>query len=488
MQIMKNILPEFEKHSHNKLNQYEIPIDTDHLFSQLEPLINKKKKRRFGFWFFIPAGLICGALAYLSYTASLDSTKKSITLNPTTTELQQITNSIKNNENIKSVEPNITTDYTKNLKTTNTAQSDAAVKSEVNTGNSTDTYMNNRNSFKSGQTLTTTNKLNSLSSNKKQNVTTNNPTSQSSETSYTEEGTSMITNNLSVANFPIAHASDNRIADDKSREEFEIVSPLLRTKDYTFQPKFIFSRGNNCYSFNSNKKFYLDLSASYLLAVKQLSASSIQNVSYLELLQKNEKTLEGFGLEAAGLFFIQKNYYFRLGLGFNRITERYKHFKDGTRVDTVWGLKNIYIDPNGDSVIVYGNIPRITHFTQIFELYSYYNTFNIPFSLGYQLNKGNWAIRPELGAVLQFGKFQRGASVDENSTIYALKSKSDQMRHTPQLNIRFSTAVDYSINRNTRIYFSPRLYVLPNHFSNNKNPIDRNYYQIDFSLGLLTRL
>ncbi|HRI00039.1 MAG TPA: hypothetical protein PK006_03200 [Saprospiraceae bacterium] len=246
-------------------------------------------------------------------------------------------------------------------------------------------------------------------------------------------------------------------------------------------------RGIDCYSFIGNSsKFALEIIPTYVLPWKKLVYTGTEVDTFFDQFKNNEHTLEGFSIAVNAIYFSKQNWYAKTGVKFCSISEQYKDFTKNTRIDTTFGIKAIYLDPNGDSTIVYGKIPITVTSLKERVLYSYLRLLDVQLGLGYQYPLGKWSIMADVMANFNLLYKINGRSVNTNAQIVDFDNPSNTNQGTSLgVNAVASLKLAYQFRPNWQMAFGPEVYLHRKIFSPSQSIYQRSYQITGLSLACI---
>jgi hypothetical protein len=142
---------------------------------------------------------------------------------------------------------------------------------------------------------------------------------------------------------------------------------------------------------------------------------------------------------------------------------------------------NIHIDMNGDSIITLGNAPVTTIETKNWRVKNSYSSLDIPFSIGYQMDRGNWIYGAEIGASYNLKFNFTGLLLDESLEPYKAE---DYFKNKTGVKYSLGLNAGYRIKPKMNLMFRMSLNTHSSKINNVNNLIDQQYTVVGTSLGL----
>ncbi len=208
------------------------------------------------------------------------------------------------------------------------------------------------------------------------------------------------------------------------------------------------------------------------------------NVNYLQTRVMTEEQLETIQM---GIDFMVKSeigVYLRTGVQYSRIARKFSLNDAIETIDSIHGIQRIYINNNtNDTIYVYGPVPVTTTTFYNKTTYNYFHLMDIPVVLGYMYNHENWSFGAEAGALINISTKRKGDILDLNNEFYDLKD--DQLKwYKDNIGVSFTASVTaaYHLNDNFQIYLAPTAR-LENVFSTDDNPVAQKHGSLGVNIG-----
>lgn len=520
---------EFEKYARQELDQFEVPIDTEALWLNIEPIVQPKKDNRRIIWFFF-SGLLIGAVAISLFfnrskinviestdTSIITTTNSSQTLAAADPSSPVAPEVILQKDGIKQQ-----TDHTPIKETNNQAKKQstlytsrpgaitekAGFKSSVQ---STDTELNNAEKLKDDAIV-----LAGVSKGlnvENDNVIPKKPTETGSslvgiiEDSEEENDrgiskvliteNEMIPNRWEQALIPFSSflspvESDKRFASAtdviegiKARNNAEMLATkekaMAEAKAAAAKNKSKKRRG----SFLNDIQFGLGLYGGISRSTTELDPRGVQNTEYELLRVNSEKQLETLHAGLNALIVSEQNLYLRTGVEYTRIGSLFSRSSERVETDSVPGIVEIQINQvTGDTNFIEGNLLRTKTTRYIKKSYNYFHLVDVPIILGYNFGSEPLTFGVEAGIYANIMIKSKGEIFQEDGDFYD-KGEDPNGWYKNNLGISpfIGCNVSYHLNDNLRIHFSPG-FRFPSVFSTSTNPLQERHANLGVQAGV----
>lgn len=468
---MKQYNDRLENLFRSRLENHQEYVDAESLIAKLG-LVEKKKRRFFG-WYILAAGAGIGLIGWLLLNNQLTpSNPNSISsellsshqtnVSPTSSAENKIMPSTELNTapaEKQIAEHNSNANEAKIIESKKSKKLNTAM--NLSTNNSIQKNINNQNKINIATIATQTNE--NLSS---EHVPSNTMTHNSIDATNELMRESFNTTNLSFLRNQISALS------------YQSSIPNIHIPSYKKVTK------TECYSFaNKKDRWGLEASIGYIEPWKKIQPYSASAESFVDSFRNKEKTIEGYNLYLKGLYLLKPNIIIKAGIQYNNITEKYQNTITTSRPDSAFGIKSIFVDPNGDSTIIYGRIPVTVIHTKTVKLYSYYQMLDIPLSVAYKHNFNRWFVLGELGGSINVWFHQKGTSVNPQSQLYSLESQPSYFKPNLGFNAYGTVKLGYELTPHQWIQLGPTVNLSRKIFTSEPIAMQRSYRLSDISLA-----
>ncbi len=463
---------DLEKHIRSQLLEHESPVDPGGLWEQIADQIPKKKKRRFFLWWVFLGAALFVALGWLGYQMANKTIDEPQTMVSTT--IQAASEMPVNSENIV---PESSTPTSEIETATVAEESTVPGRSE----STTPTVIDNRRSSLSFAPEKATNVQTGLSTAElgKSVETLVEKTAETEITTPKDQPTLGALSNVErpltdrfelPASISGIHAAlsypENWPLQLEAPKPFDPGTELLRRKKKT-------------------ARWAIGLEGGISRPTRTLEAGdSLQD--YRMLRQNSEEVLEAIQAGLQLHYELPFGLYFRTGLNYSRINEKFERSFTLTENDSIIGIQEIYIDANGDSSTVTGPIPltRITSYKK--RTYNSLTMLDIPLIAGYRIGAERWAFLVEGGAHFNLSLKSEGNIIAmDGETLIDLAAEDQQVFKTSLgLNYHLGLGVDYNITPQLSVGAKASFRFIPKDFTIDRYHLEQRYTLIGINLGL----
>ena len=478
----------------NRLKDYTTnsrgKVDMDRLLNDLD--IKKSSRFKFGYKYFLFAGLALAGIAFFTYSfafddnqtsqlnaevaevvtvPTLDDKEKNTILNKTTISEEKTTITLNNNTE---------TNTNKTLASPQTKSSSSsrniAVKNETYKSVAPANAVSNRNRIPSAAPSNFNSEVTNTAAPSESKLI---PTNNNNATAPVLSKIIAAANKNIRTSTPIVESTTltNRFSEPVALLPTSNIVSLISLED-----KILDKRGSSCPQFSERLwHMYIIPEVGYTFPMKTLSLTDEDFRFIFTERLAHESTIEGIN---ASLFLQFKNQitglYVKPGVSYSRFTERIDFVNrqidfDTTTVTTIEGGMEIT-----EEVITENE--RITRSLVHYQLHE----FELPVALGYSLNFNQFAIDIEAGIRLNFLQRATGQILtNEGDFIDVGNENVDLFKNSVGLGFFGGVLFKRQLNRRTELYIAPRFSFNTLSYSSNSNPITQRYNVAGLHAGLI---
>lgn len=487
----------FENFASSKITQHQSSVDTDALWKAVAPAA-PKKKRRVVFWYFLTGLLVMGIVSAILWSVtntqelegdshaavqpeaalqraeaiSKNGTSDNRSTSEDQTALDQKNDKLKdetNRANDKQKNANV-----KDVKNTVNAQEENTISFEL------------VNSYNTGQKPASKPIFSESSPNETEINHSLNPSVQQ------ENKGTIVRNEIHQLDADVkpsdVHIQRIGLADVSVQEQETDLTSALSILSIDVEPNVPDSNQASPKSDPASKHKIIYSIGAYggiSATSSNLTAKQSGSTEYLNARNQTEKQLETiqFGLEIGAEIF--KGLTLKSGVEVSRIARVFTFNEEVIVVDSVYGLKEIYVNnQTQDTINVYGQTPVITSTQYNKRTYNNISQIDIPVKVGYTFQSGKWRLGMDVGAIINLNTSYTGEILAPDGSFYDLKSDPENWFET-NAGIAFSAglSVGKMLGSSFEMYLAP-VYRSPSVFSTDANPIEQKHARFGVNLGL----
>ncbi len=470
---------DLEKHIRTELQQHESAVNPTAIWDQIEDRVPKKKKRRiFGWWFFLGMGLLLG-LGWLSYQLIAPANGTGASTAIAEKQVENITNLPEEQPTIESAEMASAPSTDDQTKPTNPKENSSLL-SNNNKKTTPPTVVDPRRSSLFFDTKKGSSQEEHLALKGQHDAENFVEKSPQEEVSIADEAPSSIL----LPNTTSSSADRFALLDPLFGIDAEVAYPVSWPLQLEEPTAFDLST-----PIRRNKKtarWAIGVEGGISRLTRTLEASDSLSDTYRGLRQASEELLEAVQGEIQLQYELPVGLYFRTGLNYTRINEKFEHAFTEVENDTlVDGIQEIYIDANGDSSMVIGSVPftRTTSYKK--RTYNSLTMLDIPLIAGYRLGSEKWGLLAEAGAYFNINLQSEGNIAAPDGSLLDLEdSEQDIFRTNLGLSYHLGLGVDYHITPQLSLGAKARFRFFPKDFTTANYSLEQRYTLIGLNLGL----
>lgn len=471
----------FEHFASSKITQHQSPVDADALWKAVAPEA-PKKKRRVVFWYFLTGLLVTGLVSAImwskSNTLATDGDSQAVVQTETGQQHAEtpIENTVSNNLSTNKVLPS--SHPKNNIQKDEIAISTSQSEIESSPGNEITASQGQRIGSTSTASESRPNEIENNHATTPSVVENNTITSVQNENQQPDGD--VIQPDVRINK--IGHA--DVVIEKHETQQTSDISTLLLDVEPSIPDS---NRASSKSKATSKHKVVYSIGAYGGISgtSSTLTAKQSSSTSYLNARNQTEEQLEGiqFGLEIGAE--IVKGLAIKSGVEVSRIARVFSFTEEVMVVDSVYGLKEIYVNnQTQDTINIYGQTPVITTTAYNKRIYNNISQIDIPVKVGYTFQSGKWRLGMDAGAIINLNTSYTGEILSPDGSFYDLKSDPENWFKT-NAGIAFSAGLRAGrmLGSSFEMYLAP-VYRSPSVFSTDANPIEQKHARLGVNLGL----
>jgi hypothetical protein len=449
---------EFEKDIRDMFADYELHIDTEEIWPDIEKRLNKdKRKKRFLWWWSAPLLLLIPAGVYFAYQHNGDTRHNRGYDESISYSINNQNKSIENTVEKGLIEEN---QVLKEDPSENTKQEIAAERTRRKSMNDKSSVINN---VSQSEFLITTDHI-----------------------AISNSGTGLNNNNNIESNKNIAEASiiSNIAFIPETSKLTALIGPLFYNRN--FMPVVKINEKSELAEKTDEKSQKwdksIDLAIGFALANKFLKTRDDGFANYREKRIKTENHLEALTSSIVYNAKHRSGLFFTTGLDYCQIDEKFRDIDSLDILRSGDGLINVIIEPDGSTIEERGKKEIIEHKTWDKKIYNYYFFLDIPLSVGYagKIKKINYEVSSGISYNIVFLK--KGQIIGINQYPVDIKKESGIFKTQTGLSLisGIKVLVPY---KNKMLFIAPKLKYNLQSLTNDDNPLSQKYLTYGIEIG-----
>ncbi len=228
-------------------------------------------------------------------------------------------------------------------------------------------------------------------------------------------------------------------------------------------------------------RFSAGLNAGAGYANRSLEVLDSVGKEYLDIRETTEKSLETITLGLRLNARHRSGLEITSGLQFTRITELFEIQNKVVNTDSVPGIKFYAVNPNNDTIPVFGMVPRTTTVETHKKYYNRYTMFDIPVLAGYFVENGNWSLGAQAGIFANISLKTSGRFlINENEDV----DIEPLFRPGIGLSYYLGFSAGYKLSDNLEINIAPYLRHYTQNFAQPSFPLSQKYTLYGINAGI----
>ncbi len=461
---------EFEKDIRDMFVDFEVPIDTENLWREVEGKLDKKK-RKFGFWWIFSGTavlIIVFVLGIVFFNNSQGNTQN------------KGLNLVKNQSNTSF---DNTDKENKIKKNTNEIEESTIAKLEdsenKNITEKRNHYHNNNNNNTpiAGTNILENNNINNIQVNNNIYINNNKYISIYNKNDYNNKSTALKSiytdkygNDIKlVKSFGLKNAIKSI---EYSREEFDITG-LVKHQYFDIDGK----KSNNL-SFS----YAMDFDLGVAFAEKYLKSTSQDYNYYKKQRMETESLLEAFCSNILFNVRHKSGLFIRTGINFTQIDELFSDIDSIDIEKNTNGVTEVFTDEKGEAIASSGELKLIEHRVWNMNMYNYYRFLDIPLYLGYSINFNKAILEIESGISYNILFLRKGQIVGEKGFPVDISEGENIFKTSTGLNLMSGIRFLYPIKGHL-FYIEPNLRYSLQKITADEYPLPQKYLNYGVKLG-----
>ena len=208
--------------------------------------------------------------------------------------------------------------------------------------------------------------------------------------------------------------------------------------------------------------------------------------SYLIMRNETEKSLETIHLGLSVDLVHRSGIEISTGFQFSRIAETFEFRGTLIKNDTIDnGLYGFLINPNGDTIPVFGQIINSQEISTSKKFYNKYRLLEIPLLVGYHWQNKKWSLGFQTGILANLQLKTSGRVFDKNNLVLNLKDNQTVIfKSKVGMSYYFGGTIRYAITKHLQITTSPFFRVFPKSFTVVDYGLEQKYKMAGMNMGL----
>ncbi len=459
---------DLEKNIQQRLNEYEVPVNTELLIADL--FGKESRKYPLLFW-------LAGSVAVLLATLSMYMWTIKRQIDP---EVRPKSELQKGKETSMEIQNNISDRTTKSLISISKSQAnEQSLNNEIKSGiisklnSDKDKFSTNSHNDKANENF---NKKSGSSEYKLINSNVN-----SSGTPIGKNRGSIIGNyEENILNYTTtskSNSSDLSINSDLPQLEPANVKSVI-SNNYS-EDNSLTLPGVKCPTFKRKKQWMFSVIPEVGYFYPLTSFQYNNNAAVLDLRKNNESTLEGLQAALYGKISNRRTpWYIKSGINYDRITRKMSLNQNFTRSDTTIGIISITESQNGDTItVIRGPIITESRITRREVRHYYHHLWSIPLTIGFQKHNDYFEWGLEAGVNFNLSSKQTGF-VMTTADDFGLISNTGLYKRQIGLSYLAQAHIGLPFNERNVLALAIRANINPNNFATNASSIDEKYQML----------
>ncbi|GJM31730.1 MAG: hypothetical protein DHS20C18_07310 [Saprospiraceae bacterium] len=460
---------DLEKHIREQLQQYPSPVNPDAIWEQIADRVPKKKKRRiFGWWFFLGLGLLL-TIGWFGY--SLNTAKNHVQQQTTTNDKEAENQTISGRETSGTVPISKPQQNNADVSEIEKVISNPPPSSVTKRESSLIFNTNEKPGLQSDQFRSKGYTLQTVTP-EKAIAPSHEPTPALSSTATMHSTSIQSQQNRLALLASLTPLTQGVVFPDFGEVQLDAPEILIVEHNEKRKKKTI--------------RWSIGLEGGLSRPTRSLSASDSLSVDYRNLRQSTEELLEAVHLGFNTQIELPIGIYFRTGLSYTRINEKFEKAFTTVEQDTLEdGIQEIYIDINGDSTNIRGPVP-FTRTTSVHKrTYNSLTLLDVPLIVGYRVGADRWSFLAEGGAYANLQLQAEGnIAADDDALINLSENEPEVFRANLGLSYHLGLGVEYNISPKLSLGAKANFRFFPQSFTVDNYALEQKYTLIGVTLGL----
>lgn len=503
---------EFEKYAHDQFDQYEVPVDTEALWAEIEPVIRPKKDNRRFLWFFL-CGLLIGGIGIAGLYKGLQpiNDNASNTAELSTLAIKQDAPSSGSENQVAANDPLPTPNV-------NATQIEKSVQGNIPAPQTQASLYRERPKPLLDQIEVSTENNNTVSKNAKNdnlNQLTlgipNNDLSLGNDEGGKEELTKIELDNNSAlllnqdesqaqneiasdawskALAPLSLFNGSIAAEERFAAEMETLEAIKEDLEKEDLSEILNNQAKNK-NIKRRSPFFRDIQfgigayGGISRSTTELAPRTAADQTYELLRINSEKQLETLHAGLSALIVSDEKLYLRTGVEYTRIGSLFSQSSSRVEIDSVPGIVEIQINEvTGDTTEIPGNLLRTRTTSYIKKSYNYFHLVDVPIIFGYNFGSENVTIGIEAGIYANVFLQNKGEVFQPDESFY---DKGEDPDGWYKNNIGISPFIGcniaYHLNENLQLHLSPG-FRFQSVYSTSSNPLKEQHANLGVTAGV----
>lgn len=486
---------EFEKIAREKLSGYELSVDTDALWANVNAQVHPEKTKRRGAWWLFFLGLLVGVgLFSLFFINNNNNTENTATIAASVVAEEANSSSNKQKTNIANATQMPVTE-TEQL---NSAVSNATTNETIN--NTQFSTIKEATTIKSKSVAVTTTSNTHSQQTQSAQQGNNSITPPTFENTIDQDQNS--TDQSSIINVTAHKPVANSIVKQTLRavDQLPTLSPGLLYSEASLAPDFltdykvlplkseqkIIKRGRRPGAFFRNLRFGLGLYGGISQSNTDLEAKNESAREFLLARTNSEKQLETLHLGFNAIVQSEQNFFLRTGVEYTRIGSLFSRASQTTELDSVPGIIEIRINSvTGLADTIRGNVlvTKTVDYTK--KSYNYFHLVDVPVIIGYNFGNDPWRIGVEAGIYANIMVSNKGdIPLNDGTDFYDIgEDENDWFRTNIGISPYAGINAAYNVSENIQIHVTPS-FRFNSLFSTDANPLKEQHGNLGVRAGV----
>ncbi len=228
-------------------------------------------------------------------------------------------------------------------------------------------------------------------------------------------------------------------------------------------------------------RFSVGLNAGISYADRSLGEADSVGNEYLKIRETTEKSLETvhFGLQFNARH--KSGFEITSGIQYTRITELFEIENETVNTDSIPGIKYYGVNPNNDTIPVFGMVPHTTTIQKHKKYYNRYTMFDIPVLVGYHHENGNWSLGAQAGIFANISLKASGRFlIDESEDV----DIEPNFKSSVGLSYYIGFSAGYKLSDNLEINISPYVRHFTKNFTQPSYSLSQKYTLYGINAGI----
>ena len=467
-----------ERFIREKLNQQEIPVDTDALWSAVRPK-QKKDSRRLLIWFF-GFGILAIAGIFTYQNWKVDSSMP-ISQNSTDQKMDQDLAPVNKAKEIDLAQ-------TSNEGPVKTGDKTPIEFKERKEENNLKANQNKINQTEINTSINNSGIVNKHSNTLKSTSFGNEPIEQVAKIDHPKDA-SLVQNGTESSNYRNAHfpkidpvSTGQRVLSEPALlASLNLLIPFEMDSELTepIPPSIQVQRSKDW-------KLGLDLALGTGIIFQQLSSARPELNSYVNSIEMFEKPLDYYHGQLALKWKHRSGMYIKTGLSYSRITSRISLSNVTIKDTIIQGIQYYDIDPMGARSQVEGDVMALYVEDYQAKWHSYHHIIDLPIILGYEvINTKAIGLSIEGGLRTNLATISKGAIINQEGFLDKFKSSDSNNVYRKNLGFNWQMGVDLRFLISNRNTLSLRAnWTQFGRMTNRQSEFNKQYQVLGINLGI----